>query len=443
MGEKGSMENIFEIAIKTHKENKEMNEKKQKEQAERALREKQQEIKKRTTDVQKHNPEESNFSDELYDYIQEFGFVIESYEKHEENIGKDSYFEDNPIEVYYCSYGAWQFTVKHYEDIDIPEGIFSLTDIVHKETLEPVSFYCDLGCRNTQEERRDILLDFLTYPTLEMYIQDGYGKYFRLPDLLRKKGFNVIENDFSFDLYETKGYLTVDENVYVKVFRGWYEDLKLVVTNDPYWNSNSSNDDWGGDKAYYFDFYSVDCIDELVKCIAAFKDDQDGKIGYFENGHYYSNMDVHAFYQSLRKKEEYYSDAWNHYHIRLDHINEWDERGYGEERSTVLNKYKGLELFVKTELSFNDAAQWSKGDWKNKSLITFEYDRRKSEKCRLLIQNYVYENSLTYYDEELEEQLTDETKLVGSIEQEGSFLELLDVLKVYIYTMAEIHEITL
>ena len=48
-----------------------------------------------------------------------------------------------------------------------------------------------------------------------------------------------------------------------------------------------------------------------------------------------------------------------------------------EDNSLIVNKYKGLEIYVQTELTFNDTSQWSIGNIINKSIITFEYDKRK------------------------------------------------------------------
>lgn len=441
MKKASSLQEIFVQAKNAVVENKTVYEQALELEKLRAAEKEQDEQEKRQFQVKKGNPETDNCSEELYEYIQEFGFTIDSYEKYELTFDRYGYPVDETLEMYYCSFGAWEFKIRNVADVDIEEGIFSLSEIIHKETGEKVNFYCDLGCRNTSEARRDEVLDFLTYPSLETYIQDAYGKYLRLPELLRKKGLNVEEIDFSFGLNSPKGYLTIEKNLYVKVYRAWFDDLKVVVTNDSTWDVNSSNDHWGRKKAYYFDYRSVDDIDELIRCIKAFKEEQEGKIGYYENGQYYRNQDVVDFYDSLRSKEDYYKDAWNHYEIQIEHNNKWDQRGYEEEESTVLNKYKGLELFVTTELTFNDAAQWSKGDLINKSFITFEYDKRKSDQCRLFIQNYVYEDELTYYDEEKESHVIDETKCVATFEQFGSFLELMEILKSYVYTMIDIHEV--
>ena len=444
MQEEGLFDEIFAVAKTMHEENKETYEKQIENKEKRALDELQSELAKRTNGVQRANPEKSNYSEELYDYIKEFGFVIDSYEQFEENLHTYDYFGDTPIEIYYCSYGVWQFKVKNYNDVDIEEGIFSLTDITHKETGVNVDFYCDLGCRNTAEARREALLDFLTYPSLEMFIQDQYGKYLRLPELLRKKGLDVTENDFSFELNEANGYLTLGDSLYVRVFRNRLDEMKVVVTNDETWSVNSSNYEGSADKAYYFEYDSVDDIDELVKCIDAFRLAQEGEIGYYEQAteQYYSNEDVYAFFDDFRSHENFYEEAWNHYHIKIEHAHSSDWHG-DEELSRIVNKYKGLELFTETELTFNDAAQWSKGDIKNKSIITFEYDRRKSEQCRLLIKNYVYKDSLLMLDEETDEYIIDESHLTGMLEKHGSFLELMDIMKQYVHNMIEIHELTL
>ena len=135
-------------------------EKKRKKSGKAIFQKKQQETKKqhneqerRQLQVQKVDPETENRSEELYEYIKEFGFTIDSYEQHEPEYDENGYPLDETLETYYCSYGEWQFKVRNYADVDIEEGIFSLSDIVHKKTGETVEFYCDLGCRTSSEMR--------------------------------------------------------------------------------------------------------------------------------------------------------------------------------------------------------------------------------------------------------------------------------------------------
>ena len=186
----------------------------------------------------------------------------------------------------------------------------------------------------------------------------------------------------------------------------------------------------------------------MIKCIEAFKEEQEGKIGYFENEIYYNNTDVISLFNSLRDRDDYYKDCWNHYLIQVEHERYWDRRGYDEENSVITNKYKGLEIYTKTELTFNEASQWTIGKYANKSIITFEYDKRKDEhNCKLLIENYVYDSNkgleIHSYNEECNRYKNDLTKLIQRVELSGSFTELYEKLANYICMMCAIHEIKL
>ena len=120
--------------------------------------------------------------------------------------------------------------------MDIPEGIFSVRDIKNKLSGEVVDFYADIGCRNTFKPRLDSFLEFLTYNSLEDYVENVYKKYLVLPELLREKGYNVEAIDYSFKLNDPKGYLKLGDNLYIVVYRSWFDDIKLVVTSYKKWD---------------------------------------------------------------------------------------------------------------------------------------------------------------------------------------------------------------
>lgn len=436
---------ILEQAKLIFEENKAIQQRIDLEKQQENLKKEEEIFNKRENKVTNYNYETDCYSKELLGLIKQFGFIIESYDKFTDF---SEYDYEPTLETYYCKFNQWRFEVHNYSDVDIKEGIFALNNIKHITTGEEVDFYCDLGCRNTGEDRLDEVLEFLSYNSLQGYVNEKYKNYVLLPSLLRNEGYSVEEVDYNFKLNEPQGYLKLNDSLFVKVYRAWHSDFKFVITNDKNWNVNSANDslhNWGK-KAYFFNYNSINDISELCKCIEAFKEEQAGKIGYYENGQYYGNNDIIRLYDNLRDKENPYKDCWNHYLIQVEHKKYWDCRGYDEDNSVITNKYKGLEIYITTELTFNERS-WKIGDYANKSIITFEYDKRKNpDKCRLLIDNYIYndkEESWQIYDDVAEEYIPNKSKLVGSIEMYGTFTELYNQLKDYIYKMCEIHEIQL
>lgn len=436
-------QNIFDKAIKSHNTNIELNKIKQSENLSEKIKKEQCIEEKRKNNVQVYNYETDCYSQELLELIKKFEFVIEAYDKFVD-IDYDDY--SPTLEIYYCKKNNWKFEIHNFSDVDITEGIFALKNLKNFLTEESVnSFYCDIGCRNTGESRLLELLEFFEYNSLSDYVKYKYEHYIELPNLLRSAGYDVKENDYSFGLNKSTGYLEIEKNLFIRVYIAWMDDIKFVITNNNKWDINSSNHSirTRAEKSYFFNYNSKNSFHELCKCIEAFKDEQAGKIGYFEQGNYYSNSNIIDLFNKYKKSDK---DAWNHHLIRIDYDDYWDCRGYDEENSLIINKYKGLEVFVKTEVTFNDAAQWTIGEYSNKSLIIFEYDKRKNtEKCRLKIDNYIYKDSFITqnYDEVTEEYniIYDDKNLIESIELYGTFLELYEVLEAYIVTMFKIHNI--
>jgi hypothetical protein len=296
-----------------------------------------------------------------------------------------------------------------------------------------------MGCRNTGKARLDSLLSLITYQTTKEYIQSKYASFIELPELLAQKGIKVDIIDYHFKINEPTGYLKVEDGVFIKFYRAWHDDIKMVVTNNHNWGVNSYNDKYG-EIGYYFDYHGREDMDELIKCIRCFIEHKNGRIGYYENGFYYTTEDVKGIFEGIKNYSEVDHDKWNHNHIRLEEREYWDSRGYGVE-SKEINKYEGLEIFHEQEMTFNDNAQWSIGSMKNTSIIRVEYHNRKNDKCLLTIENYVYPESYEEYDPNEDVLERKKEFLVSKVETYGTFLEIKKIIWDYACEMIKIHEI--
>lgn len=434
------LKDIFKLAEKTYKENELQYQQKLQETENRKLRKIQeiQDLKNNKIDSEVDYNTEC-YSKELLSLIKKYNFNIDTYKKEEE----PDYEDFCPtLETYYCNYNGWSFTIRNFEDCDIEEGIFSLSDLKNIKTNEEINFYCDLGCRNTGKDKLNNFLGLIKYNTQEEYIKDKYKEELKIPKLLENKGYIFENHNFGFTLQEPIGYLKLDKEVYLKFYRALFDNLKLVITNDKKWNVNSSNDDFSS-IGYYFNYTNENDIEELCKCIDCFKDHMKGKIGYYEDETYYDNKYLTSYYNNLMLsiKNKCY-DNYNHYRVEIKEKEiEWDGRGYNT-GAKIINKYKGLELYNTVDITFNDSAQWSHGDKKNKSVITFIYDKSiDKDNCILTIDNYIYseDSEIEYCDEELEEYVLKESN--NRLEFKGEFTELFGILEQYIDTMCKIHNI--
>lgn len=390
-------------------------------------------------------------SEELYDIIQKLGFNIIEYGKRETPVDYDEY--DPTLEYYSAISGNYKFIVKNFSDCDIDEGIFAVYNVSNMKTGIVTDYYLDLGCRNTCEVKLDNFMTLLTCDTIEEYYDKIYSEYTILEKLLSEHGYPVAENNLVFAPDRITGNYKLKDNLYVIPYRSWTDDIRVVVSNGPRWDVNSSN---SYDKlAYYVSYKDRKDIDVLIENIKAFETHLSGKYGFFENDVYYKNSDVEKLFNfKTEDKNGDMLEIFNHYHVKVKSTRAWDARGYNGGNS-YLNVYNGLEMAVHKHLIFNDAAQWSIGDIIDDSDIVVKYDKKlDKDNCILIIKNYQYKSDddcYIEYDEDdypLEKIDTpDETLkpefLMDEVEIHAPFSEISKTLSEYIQKMAEIHNVKL
>lgn len=389
-----------------------------------------------------------NCSDELLELIDQYEFEILSYEK---NLN-DELDSDTWLEIYRCRKNNWTFEIKNYPDYDIEEGIYSIGNLKNILIGRDVNFYCDLGCRNTCQSELDAFIRLLDCNSEKQYVEETYKEFYDIPLLLVRNGMDctVIEEDFtigkggftckidfsSSPLKKEKDKVTV---LYLK-FRHYIDkDSQLFVCREDERKFVSfhrySDDD--SDLKYYFNYTDRNDIDELVKCINCFYEHSNRRVGYLEEGKYYSNHDVIKYFKSVMDNNEIFEKR-NHHLIRMEDI-------YGSSNCCV-NKYKGVEIYVGKNLIINDAGGWAEGDEINSSHITVEYNTNKDNKsCVLSIKNYIYKNTDSIYDTIFEDHIYDirlnPTFMVDELEIKGSFSYIMKCLDEYVTNMMKIYEI--
>lgn len=388
------------------------------------------------------------YSKELLALIDKYEFEILSYEKNF-NISEDDIFNlDQILEIYRCKFNNWHFEIKNYSDYDIEEGIFVVTNIKNVKTNEEIIFNCDLGCRNSNQQKLNNFLSFLKYDTEKEYVQSVYGEYLQIPFALIKEGLtcNIIEESLSLQnpvfIYEID-YSKQAEKCkcrYYKIFI----NVKLNVDNNPklYITDNYKEQhyaflNYGEDLVYTFPFENQKDLMELMKCLDAYYEHINGNIGFLQNGKRYKNRDAYNYFDKIIKDDSI-SNKRNSNFVRIE-----DYNGHNKQ---LVNKYNGLELFVSKSLVLGDAGYWSEGEEINNSKITICYDTNiDKDNCILNIKNYIYKNSDDYMKELFVDNdyciVIDDLFKVDEIEFKGSYLDVINTVDKYINELFDIYNI--
>lgn len=315
--------------------------------------------------------ENNCYSKELFEIIKKLGFTITKYVKNS-NPDYDDYY--CTAEIYSCIYNNWQFDVKNLPDYDIEEGIFAIYDIKNNITKEVVKNYLDIGCRNTSKEKLDNFIMLLENSSYEDFFNKRYYLYKKAIDKLKefcevKEILNDVEKfpirlslvpELSINPERKKIYFIATET-------------ECIISVD---EKNS----------YFYKYYTTtpkceNDINNLQKIVKCFIEDIDGKIGYFENGKYFNNKDIHNFFKKL--KETFSYEIFNHYKIQI-YRNDY--------KGDIINKYEGQEIYYGTNVLFNDASQWSIGDIAINFTFVIKYNKELCDKIILNIYAYKINN---------------------------------------------------
>ena len=392
-------------------------------------------------------------SKELFKIINNLGFEIIEYNKRVDEI---NYYEeyDPVVEFYTVKNNKYQFIVKNMHDVDIEDGIFGVHEITNLETNKNTKYYVDLSCRNTGKARLDDFLLLISCDTEDEFLNRKYRICMELPEKLEKIGCKVVENTFKYSTTEIKGYLMLDNGIYIVPYRAWCSELRFTVTNYPKWDVNDSNGH--GRIGYYINYKEGDDVSIFKEAILALKLHLEGKYGFLENNHYYQNSDVEKFFNTFKdKKNGQYRHAYNYHFIRIEQVREWDGRGYGN--LPYISVLSGLELACHYNFEINtNPNDYGADNIINDSDIVIKYNRKENpDSCVLIINDYQYtpeDDVMNYeYDEDgdcITQEYMDRPNenynkefLIDSVIFEGTFSKCMQVLNEYIYTLLKIFDI--
>jgi hypothetical protein len=283
--------------------------------------------------------------------IKSLGLNIDLFEPADPN--DDSY--DSP-EYYYCSNDRWKVFIRNIFDTDLG-SVLQVLDLIDKTTDEKVHFYCDLWCKNTPKTRIE-QLNVLLNCSAQEFIDQEFGIYYSLPQLLRERGFTVEEKDYSFDTDKCKGFLKIKNESMSQT------TCELVISHyniiSTFLRNQTDKFSFADKLIYYFTYNGEQCIEELSNMINSFIEHIDNKFGFYENNTYYSNKDVDKFFKLYKKKLQNLYDItnrWNYEFYKDDDIDpELMDKYLAMQDIVTINHFKGAEIYKKYQFYFNREA---------------------------------------------------------------------------------------
>lgn len=282
-------------------------------------------------------------------------------------------------DTYYCQYNDWVFVVKYFKDPDIEEGILALYDPINTKTKEVVRFYCDLWCNNTSKERLNDLL-YILNNGVNKFMKKKYSHLIELPEFLIEKGLEIIIVDYEFSPNCCHGHIKVILKDY-----GFKENTCIIKVSDV--SSEGSTLVLMKEKTeclfghyqnkHRFNYKGKEDIEELIRCIKCFLEEVNGEYGYYENDRFYNGKDIDKLINEIKWfAKKYYYEDYNYNRIDIS------DSVIGNLKAE--NHYKGVEIYKKYKVVFDNCFPENGKTIRQTYYITFEYDKNKDDKNCLL-----------------------------------------------------------
>jgi len=349
-------------------------------------------------------------------------------------------------EYYYCSNDKWNVKIRNLlYDPDLGT-ILQVLELTNKTDGQVVDFYCDLWCQNTGDTRFK-QFKYLLNHTYDEYIKEEFGLYFTLPKLLREKGFDVIENDFTFNPIRCIGNLEISQPSKPKIKSyliishdyGCYVSLSSIL-KDTMFNKNIG---------YSANYNSEKDIDILAEMINKHIEHIEGKIGYLEDERYYDNKDIERLFDSYKRKFDHVTDMSDSYKYEYWNISEYNDREPTTEETdeynrmcdlAEINHYTGAEIYKKYEVLINHNAYHFGGvgtTYEFEVIYNLNIDK---DNCILNVKQttteYAGRNNVLN-DESLENEIKEETNTYSI---NGTFTYIEDTLTEFLDELSKIVE---
>ena len=356
---------------------------------------------------------------------------------------------------FYCRKNIYRFEIVFSDDCDCYPGLLYVKSIEDFTTKVIIPINCDLYCQNTGAHELENFLSIINCTSLEEYFDKKFGHYLRLSELFEKNGFTVISqtappvmtiNKYDFNFYceinNGKGSCLVipyrkehtgseyclficptlaQINEKNKTKSYYYKKEKIDV--------NTFNHDML-EISYKLDYKSDDDFVELVKCVNAYIDKQNGNYGFYDltDQVWKNNKNIQQYVNTLKK-------------FKL---------------SSFVNNYTGPDFDVFVTFNPCENKLWSA--LSNDHLtdmdhvydfygVTFWYDKKVNpEKCFLTIQGKYYDLTRVandYYKNEKEFNMKTYDlgmkDIADKLTIEGTYDECFDKMKYFMDSLYKIN----
>lgn len=324
--------------------------------------------------------------------------------------------------TFYCKKNHYEFEVRFDDDCDCYPGILIVDCVTDIQTNQKINIRCDLFCESASKLKLENFLQLLNSDNYDDYIQKRFGHYFRLPQLLRLYGIDVIAPEILIRDEET----CMDRNHIGdnldNLFEITYNDQKCLLMLRYHHLSETNN-------------YGL-CICPIIDNTKITERDC-----YLPNSYRYmtnlpiikydSDEDIHNLVASLEKyfarKKGQYGFFENNKYYNENHICDYIKKNFNDERKLIINK-KGINVLDGPELDIFMILKPSENEINKYGALT--YDRITN-----IEYPYDYYGIHFYYDKE-----TDPNNCVLTIE--GKYHDLVKVANDFYTNQEEFNEET-
>lgn len=297
-----------------------------------------------------------NVKNEYYrslDKITSFGIEIYDVKKmiaNFKNRSMSSCCGDTKVYKFYCKRKYYKFIIEFIDDCDCEPGLLYVDNIIDDRTGKKIEIKCDLYCQNTGSYELNNFLTLIESESLEDFVNKRYTKLLLLFDYFEKYSIKINDVDraqlidynalldnhnyLSFRISTPRGECIIllphyNENgetcdyIFVGPTVTDYNNNKAKSFMKLIENKNDKGETGSVkiDRTYFYHGYKECClytkfddstsVENIIELINCHFNNTEGKVGYEENGTYYTSETIKLYLKSRSISFKDYTDYYN------------------------------------------------------------------------------------------------------------------------------------